>query len=185
MTLILTLLLQSFCHAAPESLQPIDFFSELRRENTQNLFEINQALDKEQVAPESIAKVEFLKNRKLELQSRQAFLNRMILKFDSGFKGGDVHQFLKVALREMSQVDVKTGSSENSIWKFLNSLAMSLDALPQGQLNVLKFVEGYMKRSSFKEPIEPKDYLSSLDYYNGVHAQRANGMSAVEAAEHL
>jgi|FLYM01.1.fsa_nt_gi hypothetical protein len=109
----------------------------------------------------------------------------MILQFDANFKGGDIQQFLKVALREMSHVDVTTGSTENSLWKFMNYLAMSIDSLPEGQMDILKFVEGYMKRSSFDAPVDPKEYLSSLDYYNGVQAERANGMSLNEAAESL
>lgn len=170
------------CLAAVESGSPIDFFSDLRRENTLSLEEINQALAK---TDEDSEKLRILGLRKKELQSRQQFLNRMILQFDANFKGGDIQQFLKVALREMSHVDVTTGSTENSLWKFMNYLAMSIDSLPEGQMDILKFVEGYMKRSSFDAPVDPKEYLSSLDYYNGVQAERANGMSLNEAAESL
>lgn len=170
------------CFAAVDSGSPIDFFSDLRAQNTQSLEEVEKVLEK---SDEDSGRLAILKLRKKELQSRQQFLNRMILQFDANFKGGDIQQFLKVALREMSQVDVTVGSDENSLWKFMNYLAMSIDSLPEGQMDILKFVEGYMKRSSFSAPVDPKEYLSSLDYYNGVEAERANGMSASEAAESL
>lgn len=181
-----------FSLGATPGLQPMEFFSDLRKENARLISEVDQSLEKLIIGSNGLEplseledKVNFLKRRKKELLSRQEFLNRIILQFDLKFRGGDVQDFLKVALREMSQIDVKSEDNENSMWKFLNYLAISLDSLPKGEINVLRFVEGYMKRSSFDQPVEPKEYLSSLDYYNDTQAQQANGMSPTEAAESL
>lgn len=192
-SIILCLSTGSFClGATSNSLEPMKFFSDLRKENTQLIKEVDQSLEKLMMKTNALeplseleSKVDFLRKRKQELLSRQEFLNRIILQFDSKFRGGDVHDFLKMALREMSQVEVKTSNDENSMWKFLNYLAISMDSLPRGQIDVLRFVEGYMKRSTFDNPVHPKEYLSHLDYYNDAQAQRANGMTPLEAAESL
>lgn len=193
LSLILCLGTAGLCWAAPpSSLEPMEFFSDLRSENTKLIAEVDQSLEKLMVEANALeplseleSRVKFLKERKRELLARQEFLNRIILQFDLKFRGGDVQEFLKMALREMSQVEVKSSDNEDSMWKFLNYLAISMDALPKGQIDVLRFVEGYMKRSTFENPVHPKEYLSSLDYYNDTQAQRANGVSPLEAAESL
>lgn len=162
---------------------PISYLTTLRGENTTLLREVEGALQKGQTSEE--AHLLALKEQKKELECRQSFLNRLILQFDTKFKGGDTQDFLRVTLREMSEVEVQSDSAKTPMWKFLDYLAMSLDALPKGQMNVLKFVEGYMKSSPFSKPIEPKKYLSRLDYYNEVQTQSAHGMSPSEAAELL
>lgn len=179
-------------YGAPTSLEPLSFFSDLRSENFKSISSIDENLDKLMVKASSLdsiqdleSQVQFLKSRKKELLLRQEFLNRLILQFDVKFKGGDTQDFLRVALTEMAQVEVKSTSEEPSLWKFLNHLALSMKSLPKGKINVLHFVEGYMKSSSIEHPIEPKAYLSQLDYYNDVQAQRANGMSPTEAVESL
>jgi hypothetical protein len=160
--------------------QPLAFLSDLRSENTRSLSDVQNAVEKLQmddhpgVSPSETERLEFLTKREKNLRSRQIFLNRLILQFDLKFKGGDVQSFLKTALHEMAEVD---GSP------FLTQLEASVSALPPGQVDVLKFVEGYMKRCSFENPMRADEYLSSLDYYNGVQAQKAHGMSPVEAAE--
>ncbi|NCN39753.1 hypothetical protein GW916_00750 [bacterium] len=186
----------SVAHSMPSNSksisEPLPYLTELRAENTNTLMEVDLALDQLMASSNSLkslesldGQVQILKKRKAELIQRQSFLNRMILQFDSKFRGGDVQQFLKVSLKEMSQIDVKSQDSGPSLWKFLNYLAISLESLPQGHIDVMKFVEGYMKRSPMNDPIEPKEYLSSLDYYNGVQAQSATGMTPSEAADSL
>src|SRR5690606_35267337 len=81
--------------AAPHSTSPIEFFSELRQDNTKLLMEVDQSLDKLLATTNGLdplgemeMRVEFLKERRKELLARQEFLNRLVLQFDKSFRGG-------------------------------------------------------------------------------------------------
>lgn len=178
------------CAAAPND--PIGFFADLRELNTRRLVEIDKSIDQKVVQSNSMdslshfeTEIVSLQNQRTEYQYRQDFLNRIILQFDAKFRGGDVQSFLSMVLKEMAQVAAKSDDSSKILWKFLNNMAISIGALPKGQTDVLKFVEGYMNMGSVKDPVDPAQFLSQLDYYNGAHAQKANGMTPAEAAESL
>lgn len=182
------------CKAASSSaaneMDPIQFFSNLREANTNHLFAIDQAIDKKLIqadSPDSVSasdiEVQKLQSEKSEYQYRQDFLNRMILKFDTKFRGGDVQSFLGVTLKEMAQVAAKSDDSTKVLWKFLNYMSVSISSLPKGHADILKFVEGYMNMGSIKDPIEPSQFLSQLDYYNGTQVQKANDMTPAQAVE--
>lgn len=182
------------CLAAngPSNVDPISFFSSLRENNTQRLTEIDKTIDQKLVmanSPESISSTDLdiqkLQDQKTEYQYRQDFLNRIILQFDSKFRGGDIQSFLGVTLKEMAQVAAKSDDSTKVLWKFLNYMSVSITSLPKGHTDILKFVEGYMNMGSVKNPIEPGQFLSQMDYYNGSQVQKANDMTPAQAVEAL
>ena len=80
---------------------------------------------------------------------RQDFLDRLSLKMDMDYKGSNLKEFLKGALKTMARVDIES-NSEHGIWKFLNNLSLLIDQVPEREQNVTSVIEGYMKQTSIK-----------------------------------
>lgn len=157
----------------------------IRSENVKRLKDIDRALSKkiEEAKPGNLEKeVTTLRTARKEHMLRQDFLDRLILQVDANFRGGDLRQFLQVALTEMAKTDAMSTSSEAGLWKFLKYAAEAISSLPERKENIVAFLEGYMNRS-VSDPIKPQDYLNSRNYTNGSTSEQGDPLKREEAGE--
>lgn len=157
----------------------------IRNENVKRLKDIDRALSKkiEEAKPGNLEKeVSTLRTARKEHMLRQDFLDRLILQIDANFRGGDLRQFLQVALTEMAKTDAMSTSSEAGLWKFLKYAAEAIGSLPERKENIVAFLEGYMNRS-VSDPIKPQDYLNSRNYTNGSMSEQGSPMKREEAGD--
>lgn len=157
----------------------------MRNENVKRLKDVDRALSKkiEEAKPGQIEKeVSTLRTARKEHILRQDLLDRLILQVDANFRGGDLRQFLQVALTEMAKTDAMSTNSEASLWKFLKYAAEAVSSLPERKENILAFLEGYMNRS-VSDPIKPQDYLNSRNYTNGSMSEQGHPMKRDEVGD--
>jgi hypothetical protein len=157
----------------------------MRNENVSRLKDIDRALSKkiEEGKPGNVEKeVSTLRTARKEHMLRQDFLDRLILQIDKNFRGGDLRQFLQIALTEMAKTDAMGTNSEASLWKFLKYAAEAIGSIPERKENIIAFLEGYMNRS-VSDPIKPQDYLNSRNYTNGSMSEQGNPMKREEVGD--
>ncbi|MGE3760176.1 MAG: hypothetical protein AB7H97_20595 [Pseudobdellovibrionaceae bacterium] len=157
----------------------------MRSENVNRLKDIDRALSKriEEGRPGNVEKeVSTLRTARKEHVLRQDFLDRLILQIDKNFRGGDLRQFLQVALTEMAKTDAMGPNSEASLWKFLKYAAEAIGSIPERKENIIAFLEGYMNRS-VSDPIKPQDYLNSRNYTNGSMSEQGHPMKSEEVGD--
>ena len=156
---------------------------ELRAQNSRRLQELDLALNKkfEETKLVNLAEdVETIRAEKHEHVLRQDFLNRLIFQLDTKFAGGDLRQFLQVALIEMAKVDAQSSANAaDGLYVFLRYSADAIKRLPEHKENVLAFLEGYMNLS-IANPILPEDYLASRNYTNGSRFEQGHPMNRDE-----
>ena len=168
--------------AADVKAETLRSLQSLRNENVKRLRDIDQALSKkiDEAKPGNLEKdVMTLRTARREHMLRQEFLDRLILQVDANFRGGDLRQFLQVALTEMAKTDAMSPSQEAGLWKFLKYASEAISSLPERKENILAFLEGYMNRS-VTDPIKPQDYLNSRNYTNGSTSEQGNPMGREE-----
>lgn len=181
LSLVALLPLSLFAEEKGDSLR---FLQELRAENTKRLDEIRGkvAAKLENRTTQNLNQdIQLLKAAQHEHSLRQDFLNRLIFQIDSKFHGGDLRNFLEVALVEMAKVDAlsqngEQGSIQTGMWKFLKYSSDAIHKLPEKGENVLTFLEGYMDRS-IANPVTPDEYMNSRNYTNGSMSEAGNPLS--------
>lgn len=119
-----------------------------------------------------------------ELLLRQDFLDRLIFRVDSHFRGGDLQQFLTVQLKEMTFLEATSADSSNTkLWKFLSYLTTAVTEMPERNEDMASFIEGYMNFSSIQEPKSPKEFMKTREYTNGKTSVAAQSISRDDIGE--
>jgi hypothetical protein len=161
----------------------LEHLRELRKQNVTRISEVDKFINKkiDDIQTANIEKeVQNLREEKRELTMRLEFLNRLILRTDRYFSGGDLRSFLEKALVEMAKIDAtSTALSGESLWKFLKYSADAIHRLPEQKENVLAFLEGYMNQS-VSNPTLPEEYLSMRNYTNGSKSETGKPLSREE-----
>ncbi len=111
--------------------------------------------------------IESLSNQRQEFIWRQELIDRLVLQIDSRFKGGDLRDFLSERLVEMAKADLLETAGNKSLWKQMTYLSQTLRQIPERGENIIGFIDGYLKNSSFKKPLRPDEYLRTRAYSNG------------------
>jgi hypothetical protein len=113
------------------------------------------------------SQIEALNEQRRELILRQELIDRLIFQVDTKFKTGDLREFLSQRLVEMAKADLLEARGDQSLWKQLSYLGQALRELPERGENIVGFIDGYLKNSSFKKPLRPEEYLQARQYTNG------------------
>lgn len=111
--------------------------------------------------------IEAVNDQRQEHLLRREFIDRLIFQIDTRFKGGDLRAFLSERLVEMAKADLLENQGGQRLWKQMSHLSQALRDLPERGENLIGFIDGYLKNSSFKKPLRADEYLQSRDYTNG------------------
>lgn len=196
LVLIILAVFQAKAHAAGMGReQALAEFKTLKSQNTQSLRDLESRL-KSLLTPNSTLvlnaslsfnepEIERINQERQERMLKQELLDRMIMQIDTKFKSGDLRGFLAARLSEMARTDLLANSSKQNLWKQMSYLGQALRDLPERGDNIVSFVDGYLRRSSFKYPLKPEEYLRERQYTNSRESVAAVPTSKEEVGELL
>ena len=160
-------------------------------ENHKALVNIDQKLNAEiqRKHHTSTPSLSHLENRIQELSRarrehifRQDFLDRLKFQIDNNYKSGNLRSFLITRLKKMTLIEVQ-GGRHSTMWKFLKYLTVALENLSEPNENPIEFIEGYLRKSSFIDPLVPHIYGQTRNYSNGIDNEAANPVDKEKAKE--
>lgn len=153
--------------------QALNYLKDLLQQNRKQLDQADDLL-KKTISDPAAQKPGFeeraqkLAEQRKELVLRQEFLDRLVFRIDTRYKGdADLKAFLVAQVSDMAVVEASDAQGDASLWKFLTYLSIALKDQVERSENLASFIEGYMKFSSIRKPIKPEDYVSMRSYTNG------------------
>ena len=179
----------------------LNYLREVLKQNYTRLSELDQAMQtslsqskivsEEQFSPEQNQSQKNLETQlnkwaeeRKELLLRQDFLDRLIFRLDSNYRGGNLQVFFASQLKEMTFLEATSSeSSNNKLWKFLSYLSTAVQELPERNEDLASFIEGYMNFSTIVEPKSPKEFMKTREYSNGKTSVAAQSVSREDVGE--
>ncbi len=121
------------------------------------------------------SQIERLKKSQREHLLKQDFLDRLKVQVDNNYESykekENLQTFLVNILKRMVQIEKR--QKPQTMYKFLKYLSVAMEKLMEPTEYSIDFIEGYLRASTFEQPISPQVYRQMRHYSNGIDNEPA------------